>query len=359
MATVEVPTIAVRKATVRPRRGFTRQIHLIIGLISSFILFAIAVSGAILAFREPIDRALNAKLTHVEPIGKRLPLDTIVDKIRQQYPHSQLLQVNLPGAADEELDLVLKDQEGRTLQLAVNPYTAAVLGDWDRDGNSLMDKVLRLHKGLLLVSGDTVSKIASFAMLIMSITGIVLWVRRPRWTPTVRYGAKVFIKDLHSSIGLWSCLFLFVFSLTAVFPRGLFVRFMRPHPSQRVSAPGPQHSPEELLAAAQAAAPGATPVSIRFPRTLKDNALVTMRYAYDHTPIGRTFVRLDPYTSSPLEVINTEKMSSMGRFSAIYDMEIHAGTIGGMPTRILAALSSLALIALSISGPVLWWQSRR
>lgn len=359
MATVQAPTIAIRKTNVRPRRSFTRQLHLIIGLIASFILFAVAVSGAILAFREPIDRALNANLTHVQPIGERLPLDTIVDKVRQQYPQAQLLQVNLPGSADEELDLVLKNQEGRVVQLAVNPYTAAVLGDWDRDGNPFMDKVLRLHKGLLLVSGDTVSKVASFAMLIMSVTGIVLWFRRPRLKPTLRYGGKVFIKDLHSSIGLWSCLFLFVFSLTAVFPRGLFFHSPRPHPSQRSAAPGPPHSPEELLAAAHSAAPGATPVSIRFPRTVKDNALVTMRYAYDHTPIGRTFVQLDPYTLSPIDVTNTEKMSSLGRFSAIYDMEIHAGTVGGMPTRILATLSALALIALSISGPVLWWQSRR
>lgn len=359
MATLQAPAITAQKVTVRPRRSLSRRLHLIIGLIASFILFAIAISGAVLAFREPIDRALNAKLTQVQPAGKRLPIDTVVDNIRQQYPQSQLLQLNLPGAADEELDLVLKTHQGQVLQLAVNPYTAAVLGDWDRDGNSFMEKMLRLHKGLLLVSGDAVSRVASFAMLIMSVTGLVLWIRRPRLSPTLRFGTRVFVKDLHSSIGLWSCLFLLVFSLTAVFPRGLFFHTPRPHPTQRTAAPGPQRSPEELLASAQTVAPGATPVTIRFPRTPKDNALVTMRYAYDHTPIGRTFVQLDPYSLATIDVVNTEKMSSMGRFSAIYDMEIHAGTIGGRPTRILAALTSLALIALSLSGPVLWWQARR
>ena len=98
---------------MRPRRSFTRQLHLIIGLIASFILFAVAVSGAILAFREPIDRALNANLTHVQPIGERLPLDTIVDKVRQQYPQAQLLQVNLPGSADEELDPDQQEEDRR------------------------------------------------------------------------------------------------------------------------------------------------------------------------------------------------------------------------------------------------------
>jgi uncharacterized iron-regulated membrane protein len=39
--------------------------------------------------------------------------------------------------------------------------------------------------------------------------------------------------------------------------------------------------------------------------------------------------------------------------------EIHTVDIGGWPTRILAAVFSLSLPLVAITGPLLWWQRRQ
>jgi uncharacterized iron-regulated membrane protein len=39
--------------------------------------------------------------------------------------------------------------------------------------------------------------------------------------------------------------------------------------------------------------------------------------------------------------------------------ELHTGDIGGWPARIIAAIFSLSLPLLAVTGPLLWWQRRQ
>jgi uncharacterized iron-regulated membrane protein len=47
------------------------------------------------------------------------------------------------------------------------------------------------------------------------------------------------------------------------------------------------------------------------------------------------------------------------RLVKLWNRELHAGDIGGLPTRILASLISLSLPVMTITGPLIWWNRRR
>lgn len=351
--------------TIKPPRrqgtppNQTHKIHLWVGLAAAIFLTLAGGTGALLAFREPIDLYLNQNLTKVTPNGTRLPLNVLVRQVEAEHPGYHSVQLNLPEAADREADLILEGGDHRILALAVNPYTGQVLGDLDR-ANQFMDVVLRLHKSLLLGGGDAGAKLAGFALLALAISGIVIW--RKRRSLVVTKGASPLLTalNLHSALGIYAVAFLLVFAFTGVFPRGIGMtrppRFSEPpHPVDATVL-----TADELLAAAQKAVPGATPVwlDLRWqPR--HGGTVVGFRYPDDHTEQGRTLVHLDPWSGSVLHVMSTQQMSKFRRFAVLWDMQIHSGTILGWPTRVIAAISGLVLPVMAATGPMIWWMRRK
>ena len=337
----------------------TGKLHLWLGLVAAIFLCLVGATGALLAFREPIDLFLNQTLAKVTPSGGRLPLNDLVRNVAAQYPGYKPLQLNLPEAADRELDLVLVGENDKILALAVNPYTGQVLGDLDH-ANQFMDAVLRLHKSLLLGGGDAGAKMSGFALVALAISVGALWSRRKRFLVRKGVSALVTTLDFHSALGIYAVAFLFLFAFTGVFPRGIGMS-RPPRFSEPQHAPGAiELAPEQLLASAQKAVAGATPVwlDLRWqPR--HGGTIVGFRYPYDKTGQGRTLVHLDPWSGAVLHVISTEQMSTFRRFALLWDMEIHSGTIFGWPTRLIAALSALVLPLMACTGPAIWWMRRR
>ena len=81
--------------------------------------------------------------------------------------------------------------------------------------------------------------------------------------------------------------------------------------------------------------------------------------AQDRTPAGRTQVFLEPCSAKPLLVRNARTMPLSLRYTAMWNRELHTGDILGWPTRILAALFSLSLPLMGLTGPLIWWTRRR
>ena len=357
MTTLQLaPEVAQRSA---PSVTRTHKLHLWAGLTAALFLTVVGGTGALLAFREPIDIYLNRKIAKVTPANSTLPLNEVVSKVAAQYPGYKPIQVNLPEAPDRELDLILEGNGDQILALAVNPYTGQVLGDLDH-ANQFMDTVLRVHKSLLLGGGDSGAKLAGFALLALTISGIAMW--RKRRALSVKAGRSRLIStiDLHSALGIYAAGFLFVFAFTGVFPRG--IGMTRPP-----RFPEPQHvlgaaelTADELLAAAQKAVPGAVPVwlDLRW-QARHGGTVVGFRYPYDHTERGRTLVHINPWSGEVMHVMSTEQMSTFRRFAMLWDMEIHSGTILGWPTRVVAAISGLVLPVMAATGPMIWWMRRK
>ncbi len=86
---------------------------------------------------------------------------------------------------------------------------------------------------------------------------------------------------------------------------------------------------------------------------------IPLRYPEDRTPAGRTTVMIDPYTGKIVFHLDARSGPLGFRYVKLWNREIHTGDIFGWPTRLLAALVSLLLPVLAVTGPLIWWNRRR
>jgi uncharacterized iron-regulated membrane protein len=345
-------------------------LHLWAGLTAAFFLLLLGVTGTLMVFENEIDRALNAKLAYVEPAGRPLTLDAITQKIQSRYPGAKIEGFELPQRPDLSLFVGFIDSGGKEVRLFLNPYTGEPLGAPEQ-GNHLMSRIHQFHTHLL--AGNAGKQIVGWSgvlLLLLSVSGIILWwprkLFRLRWSGS----GKRFNFELHNSVGILSSVFLLVFAWTAICIHwerevGNLAQQMshatppRAKPAQPPQPGAAQLSPDRLVQIAQQTAPGAAVVALDFPGNPRQPASLALKYPEDHTPLGRTRMRLDAYTGRVLMVQSSREMSAPLKYARLWNREIHTGDILGWPTRILAAFFSLMLPVLTLSGPIIWWNRRQ
>ena len=88
-------------------------------------------------------------------------------------------------------------------------------------------------------------------------------------------------------------------------------------------------------------------------------ALLALKFPEDHTPLGRTRLRIDANTGQVLQIQSSRDFSPPMKYARMWNREIHTGDFLNLPTRILAAVFSLMLPVLALTGPLIWWNRRR
>jgi len=350
-------------------RKLILNLHLWIGLAAAILLLLVGASGALLVFEDQIDQALNPKLSRVVPTGKVLSLAELQRSLESQYSGAHVLGFELSNSADISYGAYVQPAAGDGLGVAVDQYSGKALGVWD--DNRFARKLHGFHTHLL--AGEVGSAIVgwgSVVLLFLSITGLILWWRTKAVRVNFHSSGPKFQYDLHSTVGIFSSLFLLAFALT-----GIVVHWERPAqkwansvshapqpPQPKPNLPGPGATPldtDHLLAAAQAAVPGARATVVNLPESPGSPAMVIFKFPEDHTPAGRTRVFLDAYSGKVLSLTSSREAPAAVAFVTRLNREIHTGDVGGWPTRIVAAISSLCLPLLAITGPLLWWQRRQ
>lgn len=174
----ELQTPAGRAAaTSRPPgrislRKVTLQIHLWTGLIVGLVLAVQGFSGAILAWRAPLDRAVNRKLYVVEPGAAKLSYAELAARARAARPGAELEELRTFAAPDAPVIMGFTDN----IYVHLNPYDGTVLGLRSRYGDALgwvegLHKYLRLPPAL----GEPAVGLVALVFVVIILTGIVLW----------------------------------------------------------------------------------------------------------------------------------------------------------------------------------------
>ena len=349
-------------------RAALLKVHLWVGMAAALFLFALGLSGALLTFEGTIDPALNANAWYVKPQGTPVKLTQVTQVIRQAFPQSTIEEFVLPQKADETVKIVVLLPNGREVGIGMNPYTGEIVGRNSDQQFRPMLAIRNFHTHLLIQrrSGHIILTIAACCLLGLGLTGIVLW--WPRKIFKLRGGpSHTVIFDLHQMLGLWSSACVVLFALTGI-AIGLEDQVNRwalaashlqpiPWPTPKPPAPGVSPlTPDELLTKAESIAQGARPIGLDFDSPT-DPALVIMKFPEDH--LGRTWVILDRYTGDVLRFDNTRTMPMPLKYARLWNQEIHTGEIFGWPTRILASIFSLAVAALAVTGPWIWWNRTR
>ena len=349
-------------------RATLLKVHLWVGMAAALFLFALGLSGALLTLEDIIDPALNARAWFVKPQGRPLKLTQITQAIRQAFPQSPIEELVLPQKPDDTVKFLVRQSDGHEVGIFVNPYTGEIVGRNSDQQFRPMLAIRQFHTHLLIQrrSGHMILTIAACCLLGLAVTGIVLW--WPRKIFKLRGGPPHnVVFDLHQMLGLWSSACLLLFAMTGIAMGfedqvnrwALAVSHMQPAPWPTPKPPAagvPPLSPDELLAKAESIAPGARPIGLDFDSP-NDPALVIMRFPEDQ--LGRTWVILDRYTGDVLRFDSTRAMPVALKYARMWNQEIHTGDIFGWPTRILASIFSLAVAALAVTGPCIWWNRTR
>jgi uncharacterized iron-regulated membrane protein len=343
-------------------------IHLWAGVIAALFLFALGVSGSLVAFENEIDRALNPKLTWVDASPTRLTLAEMIAKLEAANPGDTVGELGFSERDDVAWGAFLSSRAGQNRAVAFNPHTGAILGD-ESTRNTFTGWVHQFHLRLLAGrAGSNIVTVAAVLLLAMAITGLVLWWPRKLLAVSWQSPWKKLNLELHQVLGLYTSVFLLVFALTAIvihwddetqrlinhvsgsFGEPRFPKLEALLPSK----PSPDF--DAILAIAQKAEPDARATTM----TLDTSPVrITMKHPEDHTPAGRTIVLIDAYTRRVVMIVDWRTASPGFRLVKLWNREVHTGDIGGLPMRILASLISLSLPVLTVTGPLIWWNRRR
>lgn len=202
----------VWKTSIRP---VFRKIHLILGIISSFLIFIIALSGSIYALQEEIqDYLFDYRFVKAEGVGLRL---SQIEKIAETYLGDSAA-VRVHQFSPNRATAVFFNDSQNHGYLFLNQYSGEIL-HFQNFKNDFFGILLRLHMYLLLPPelGRLIVGYTTIIFLLILISGIFLWIdikniKIWRWKRKSRWRRKNF--DLHRNLGVLSLPFsaLFIFT---------------------------------------------------------------------------------------------------------------------------------------------------
>ena len=332
-------------------------LHLYVGLTAAFFLICISLSGAIIAFEPELNRAFHPELTNVTPVGQPLNWDVFRARVEQQSPGWKLIRFYFPDQPNWSTYVRLRNVTTHKIHhVYVNQYTGMVLGSTE-DGSNWILKVHDLHVNFL--SGKLGNQIVTWStvgLLILSLSGIVLWWPRKifrfrRGTPLLRFN-----RDLHLSVGFWSSLAMFGFAVTGLslhYQTGKLLDLLNT-PKSATTMAGRGTSIEGMLATARAALPGAAIPRLLLSEKKGDPVFLYMRFPEDKTPAGRSFITLDPKTGAVLSIGSSRTAPLVQTALVQWTREIHTGTLLGLSSKIVVVCFALMLTVLALTGPLMW-----
>ncbi|MDF2495366.1 MAG: hypothetical protein K0S66_2300 [Sphingomonas sp.] len=365
-----------REATAGPWswRSVARRIHLWLGLSLGLLFAVIGLTGSALVFYVGIDAALHPALRSDAPATTAGPApsgwtspvwDRALATARagrfdpagkwsfevtgeggaipaRYYPPD-------PGGARHPTRLMVwfSPDGGRIVRVA----------PW---GGYLMTWLYELHMHLL--AGDIGGQIVGWsgvAMLVLLLSGIVLWWPRGSWRKSLAFKRRAApirrLHDLHKLSGVASGALLLILVASGVI---LALPVIRQALLAPPAVPEPRSSPgsgstvavTRALAAARAAAPAAQLAFIDVPGNAGLPFRIRVQMPGDpHRRFPGGYVFVDQRTA---RIVTVQDMRQGGAGAAInaWVRPLHDGTAGGLAGRVLALLAGLAPTALFVTG---------
>ena len=364
-------------------RKLFSKLHLWLSAPLGLIISVVCLSGAALVFEKEIIRATHPGIYRVEAPESAVPLppSELVARIRAQMPDSLRLS-SLTAYADPEEAWMAGFENVRRQTLSVNPYTGEVNG-WTTS-SPFFQTMRKLHRWLMdapprkgaATAGKTVVGVTTLVMVVILVSGLVLWVPRNkralkhRLRVSCTNGWRRFWYDSHVALGFYATLFLLVMALT-----GLTWSFSW-YRKAAYSLFGASASQEKATAATTSAAPQKERGHKDFDFTVWDRALNAAQTAYpahQSIKLGTGTIEVSTTPSSTLR--KTDRLRFDRRTGDITEISrhedtpaaqklkgwfyaFHTGSWGGIWTKTLYFLAAIIGGLLPLSGYYLWYRRK-
>jgi uncharacterized iron-regulated membrane protein len=355
-------------------RRILLKTHLYLALAAAPVFVVLGLTGSVIAFEADIPHWLHPDLFYVRPGPAARPEQELVRDVEQRFAPLRVQSVQILRGAN--LARVVQLQGG--LSVYVNPYDGTILGT--ARGGFASDRVVQyIHQTHLRLAPDprAMPRLAAAGKVVVSYAGLVLCLLVPTglilfWRTrraTVRWRASWFSAcfDLHHVVGVFGSAFLWLAAITGVligFPSGEKIIYgvtssesPRPLPTPR-SSPGDGRAPltiDQALAVARTAFPDGVATGYSLPRQPTAVFTVLVRVPGETSEAVHSSVAVDQYSGAILQTRDF-RTESAGYYWIRFNRSLHTGDVWGAPTHVVAAIVSLLLVVMVLTGVVIWWR---
>ena len=208
------------------------KVHLVLGLLAGIILLIVGTTGAILSFEKEILRPINKdSYMVVIPNTQSLSTKVLLERFQVKLPDAKINSLSFSSDINESVVINIAGTGDvktvrRGINHFVNPYTAEILPPLV--GKEFFSFNENLHRWLAFGGesreiGKQVVAISTVALIILSITGVIIyWGRIKRsffksFTFTTKHHGRAFLSTMHSAVGMWVLPFYLLASLTGLY----------------------------------------------------------------------------------------------------------------------------------------------
>lgn len=395
--------------TVAPRSFYflAWRWHFYAGLYVAPFLLVLATTGLIMLWTAVLSGRDGENYYHVTPAQTEQAVSVQAEAAAAMVSDGKVVQYIAPRTADRPAIFRLNQGDASTL-VAVDPYSASVLGSWQYR-NGLYDLANRIHGTLLIGTlGDRLIEIAAGFGIVLIVTGLYLWWPRDgkSWRsvliPQVAARGRQLWKSLHPTLGFYISIILTAFLLTGLTWTGVWgekltqawstfpaAKYDNVPLSDSVHASmnhdGMKDVPWTLeqtpmpMSGSQAGAaglPSGQPVNmdtvVAFARAIGFDHRFQLALPADESgvwtlsrdtmsndstnPLSDRTVHIDQYSGRVLADFGFSDYGAAGKAMAV-GIAFHEGDIGVWNIA-LVTVFCLSIIFMSISGVVMWWLRR-
>jgi uncharacterized iron-regulated membrane protein len=365
--------ISARKWVRHQKRWFGKW-HTYLGIIAGTIVAFVGVTGSILVFQDEIDRMLNKEMFEISTQQQKLSFDELIPLVKKNYPklkfdYMMAAKDDSPTEAYSILNFKTEEQH------FINPYTGKLSGKRIYT-SSFIRVVMELHRTLLIpVAGRYIVGLASLCLLILTISGLRLWLPK-KWKQlqsvlTVNFSGKLKRQnyDWHNVLGFYSSPVVFMLSLTGfcitfstlVIPLLFIFSGKNPAGLQQVFGAKSAYQKNrmamplrDIIGRVRHQMPDARIGGLALPADQFGVYRFDMISGDEPRDGKREMISVDQYTGKVL--LNSRKdFPNIGEAYLSWLTPIHYGSFGGLPTQILALIGGLIPLLLLITGFIIWW----
>jgi len=365
--------------------------HFYAGLFVIPFVIVLALSGSVFLFKPQIER-------WEERAWQGLPVDGGVNPSQQasaalaQFPHARLFSYRLPERPGDAAMLHLALEHGDMRDVFVSPQ-GTVLASVDPEAR-VIAVVRRIHGQLLLgPRGSWLVELAASWAIVMITTGLYLWWPRglgPAGVLWPRRGSM--LRDLHAVTGFWIAGFVLVLLLTGLPWADVWGRAFQAVRQEmgwvngapewsiggRVAAAGTEHgghdhaamhsvhaaeidvSVLDRLVPIAAAERLAFPALVLAPGAPQFSGPASPHWIIRSDAQNRTLGRSIYIDSATGAEVSREGFSDKHPIDQVvgYGISWHEGALFGWINQLIGVLTALSLVAMSVTGFLMWRRRR-
>ena len=317
-----------------------RKLHSLLGLMAAVLALVLGLTGAILS----LDPALE-RVAATVPAHGQISVAALAGRVAQHYPQAEQIQRSPSGAV-----IVYYSRDGKTGIDRIDPLTGQGIAPYAPSAFSRWLK--NLHRSLLLdTPGRAASGLTALAMLVLSVSGALLLVKRVGgWrhlADPLRGGLN---QRWHTQVGRVVVFGLLLSALTGLYMSAATFSFI---------PDGMQNEPEfPAQVAGGAAAPVATLPAL-LATDLNDLRELVYPFPNDLSDVySLRTAQGDGYVDQASGTLLSFQPHSGTRDTYELIYKLHTGE-GLWWLGLLLGVGALSVPLMSITGTVTWWQRRQ